>query len=108
MMCWSNWVPRLVCIAALSATAAIAKGDILFDQNVTGGVNYGSGNQNGGFTVFQDAGAGLELGLRSHTRYPSSNDNAAGIMSQGNGVYGNYAAQGFFSNGTLGGPRGSW
>ena len=105
---WSSSVSGLVSIVVLFGPVAIAKADILYDQNVTGGVNYGVGNLNGGFTVFQDAGQGLELGLRAHTRYPSANDTAAGIMSHGNGTYGNFVAQGFFSNGLPGGPRGSW
>jgi hypothetical protein len=88
--------------------AAGANGALQFDQNVTGGVIFGSGNANGGFTVERNGVPGLELGLRAHTRFPSSSSSAAGIMSQGNGVYGNFAAQGFFSDGSLGGPRASW
>ena len=97
-----------ISLAMTLALGAIANAAIQFDQDVTGGVIFGSGNFNGGFTVDRDGVAGLELGLRAHTRFPSSDGTAAGIMSHGNGVYGNFATQGFFSNGSPGGPRASW
>jgi len=95
-------------LAMVLVLAAIANAAIQFDQSVTGGVIFGSGNFNGGFTVDRDSIPGLELGLRTHTRFPSSDGTAAGIMSQGDGVYGNFAAQGFFTDGSLGGLRASW
>ncbi len=42
-----------------------------FDQNVTGNVIMGSGIGNGAWTVNQNSTAGVELGLRAKTRYPS-------------------------------------
>jgi hypothetical protein len=95
-------------LAMILVLAAIANAAIQFDQSVTGGVIFGSGNFNGGFTVDRDSIPGLELGLRTHTRFPSSDGTAAGIMSQGDGIYGNFAALGFFTDGSLGGPRASW
>jgi hypothetical protein len=101
-------VAACIAVAIALAFTAVANAAIQFDQNVTGGVIYGSGNLNGGFTVDRNGDIGLELGLRAHTRFPSSDDTAAGIMSHGNGDYGYFPAQGFFSGGSPGGTRASW
>ena len=78
-----------VCLSANSVFAAIE-----FDQNVTNNAIWGSGNSNGGFTTDRNATLGIELGLRAKTRYPVPSDSPAGIMSQGNGTYGNFARPG--------------
>jgi hypothetical protein len=101
-------IASCISLAMILVLAATANAAIQFDQDVTGGVIFGSGNFNGGFTVDRDSIPGLELGLRAHTRFPSPDSTAAGIMSQGDGVYGNFAALGFFTNGSLGGPRAGW
>ena len=82
---------RSIALAAMAATSIGAQAALLFDQNVTSNVIYGSGNSNGGFTV--DNGGGIELGLRTHRRFPTPSDNAAGIGSNGDGTYDQGAGQ---------------
>lgn len=63
---------------------------------------FGTGNTNRGFTVYQSNPndpnfvAGLELGLRAHSRYPADDSQSTsptpGLMNQGNGVYGSFPA----------------
>ncbi len=54
-------------------------GPLLFDQNVTPDVIFGSGNANGGFTV--DRNNGIELGLRAKIPF------LPGVNSNGDGTY---------------------
>ena len=78
--------------AALSAMAfaAPAGAAVVFDQNVTNAVIYGSGNANGGWTV--DRNGGIELGLRAHVRYDVADDQPKNVFnSNGDGTY-NHAA----------------
>lgn len=86
------------------AIASSAQAAVQFNQNVTNNAIWGAGNSNGGYTTDRNVAAGIELGLRAHIRFPVPSDNAAGIMSQGNGDYGNFAAQGYGAGNT----RASW
>jgi hypothetical protein len=91
---------------ALSIVSAESVASISYDSPVTNAVIWGTGNTNQGFNVVQDNG--IEIGIRGKTRYPAPSDSVAGIMNQGNGDYGPFPAIGYQSNGTPGGPRGSW
>ena len=69
--------------SALSATPAGA--GVMFDENVTPDVIFGSGNVNGNFTV--DQRNGIELGLRGKLRYNLSGDAEDTFNSNGAGGY---------------------
>ena len=73
-------------VAALLAGQAQAL--VLFDQNITPDVLYGSGNANGGWTVQTDNN--VELGIRTHVRMPTPlnvfNSNGDGTYSYASGV----------------------
>jgi len=80
---------RLSTIRILSAAASVAflagfgmtaqAGPLLFDQNITPDIIFGSGNTNGGFTV--DRSNGVELGLRAKIPF-------TGVLhSNGDGTY---------------------
>ena len=56
-----------------------------YDQDVTPGVIYGSGNANGGFTV--DTAANIELGLRAKVRFDENDDPQNQFNSDGAGNY---------------------
>lgn len=58
--------------AAVVATSTTAMAAFLQGDDVTPDVIFGSGNDNGGWTVFRDESAGLELGLRAKVRFDSS------------------------------------
>lgn len=84
----------LVAGVALAATAGALSydADVLTGATIVGdaddqdGVIYGAGNSNGGFTV--DTGGGVELGLRTHMRYPTAGDDFnSEIHSNGDGTY---------------------
>lgn len=72
---------------ALGVAAAVASPAqaVLFDQNVTPDVIFGSGNANGGFTV--DQNNGIELGLRGKLRFNASNLPENTFNSNGDGTY---------------------
>ena len=89
----------LVASCCLVGSSAIAS--VQYDATVTKEAIWGLGNSNRGFTVVQDQDNGIELGLRAKLRYPSPDDSVAGIMSQGNGTYGNFPAGGFGSGGNF-------
>lgn len=79
---------------AVAAVAAIgmahpARATIAYDQNVTNMVIYGSGNGNGSFTT--DRSGGVELGLRTKTRFNASGQPENTFNSNGDGTY-SYAA----------------
>lgn len=66
--------------------SGMARATLLYDQDVTPGVNYGSGNANGSWTIHQNNG--IEVGLRTHQRGDSSGDNPANVFSSnGDGTY---------------------
>jgi len=80
-----SYLPSLVSAAAGILAMAILMGTttaanaLLFDQNITPDVIFGTGNANGSFTV--DRNAGVELGLRAKIPF-------AGIIhSNGDGSY---------------------
>ncbi len=73
----------LVACAALVASPAAAV--VLYDQNVTNAVIFGSGNANGSFTVNQQNG--IELGLRGKLRFDAANQPQNQFNSNGDGSY---------------------
>lgn len=72
-------------LCALAASVVAASGTqaatLLYDRNVTPDVIFGSGNDNGSFTVARDFG--VELGLRGKQRFPKANV----FNSNGDGTY---------------------
>jgi hypothetical protein len=74
----------LAATAALFAASAHAA-PILFDQNVTPGIIFGSGNTNGSFTV--DRNQGVELGLRGKLRHNAAGAPENTFNSNGDGTY---------------------
>jgi hypothetical protein len=78
---------RYVAAAAIAlAFSAPAGAAVMFDQNVTNAVIYGTGNANGGWTV--DRSGGIELGLRAHVRYDGADDEPKNVFnSNGDGTY---------------------
>ncbi len=63
-----------------------AQAQLLYDQNVTPDVIFGSGNANGAFTVDQQNG--IELGLRGKLRFNAANNPENTFNSNGDGTYG--------------------
>lgn len=74
----------LAATAALFAAGAHAA-PIQFDQNVSPGIIFGSGNANGSFTV--DRNQGVELGLRGKLRHNASGAPENTFNSNGDGTY---------------------
>lgn len=77
-------VVALGLISALAGMSANA-GAVLFDENVTPDVIFGSGNANGSFTVDRDNG--VELGLRGKLRHNASGAPENTFNSNGDGTY---------------------
>lgn len=73
---------KLVTTCALLGALAQSAFSLTFDGNTAAGVYYGSGNANGGWTI--DNSNGIELGLRTHQRYPNP---ANTFNSGGDGTY---------------------
>ena len=71
-----------VVLGGLVTVADSAQATLLYDQNVTPDVIFGSGNDNGSFTV--DRENGIELGLRGKLRYPTPENT---FNSNGDGTY---------------------
>ncbi len=71
----------LLCFGMVSTSQAV----VLFDQNVTNEVIFGSGNANGDFTV--DRANGIELGLRGKLRFDQNNQPQNVFNSNGDGTY---------------------
>ncbi len=73
--------------AVVLATLAAASpaNALLFDQNVTNNVIFGSGNTNGAFTV--DRSFGVELGLRAKLRFDAAGQPQNTFNSNGDGTY---------------------
>lgn len=69
----------------LLVAAGTANATVFFDQNVTNEVIFGSGNDNGSFTV--DRQNGIELGLRAKLRFDESNQPQNIFNSNGDGNY---------------------
>jgi hypothetical protein len=79
----ARYAVAAACALALAGPAGAA---VMFDQNVTNAVIYGSGNANGGWTV--DTQNGIELGLRAHVRYDVTDDQPKNVFnSNGDGTY---------------------
>ena len=75
----------LVVLMATGLIHASSASAILFDQNVTPDVIFGSGNANGAFTV--DQNNGIELGLRGKLRHNASGAPENTFNSNGDGTY---------------------
>ena len=74
----------MILTAVLVGTAGEASA-LLFDQNVTPDVIFGTGNANGSFTV--DRSGGVELGLRGKLRHNALGDPENTFNSNGDGTY---------------------
>lgn len=74
-----------IILLATSFISATANAGLMYDQNVTPDVIYGSGNANGAFTV--DSRNGIELGLRAKLRFDETNQPASIYNSDGAGKY---------------------
>lgn len=74
-----------IILLATSFISATANAGLMYDQNVTPDVIYGSGNANGAFTV--DSRNGIELGLRAKLRFDENNNAASIYNSDGAGKY---------------------
>lgn len=72
-------------IIAASLTSAAANAGLMYDQDITPDVIFGSGNANGAFTV--DSRNGMELGLRAKLRFDETNQPASVYNSDGAGKY---------------------
>ena len=72
----------LFCVTALAPIGAHA---LVFDQNVTPDVIFGSGNANGSYTV--DRSNNVELGLRGKLRYNAAGNPENTFNSNGDGTY---------------------
>jgi hypothetical protein len=75
----------LLAAAALGVANPAQAQSLLFDQDVTPDVIFGSGNANGAFTI--DQSNGIELGLRGKLRFDASNSPQNIFNSNGNGTY---------------------
>lgn len=64
------------------SVSGLANSTLMFDQDVTPDVFYGTGNSNGGWTI--DLQNNIELGLRTHRRTPVP---SAETGSNGDGTY---------------------
>ncbi len=84
----TSLVAAAVAVASIGANATIA-----YDQNVTPGIIFGSGNINGGFTT--DSANGVELGLRGKLRHNATGAPENTFNSNGDGTYGFAAGQAF-------------
>lgn len=77
---------RSAAVALLFLGASLAAHSaVLFDQNVTPGVIFGSGNANGSFTV--ETASGVELGLRAKLRHDATGQPQNIFNSNGDGTY---------------------
>lgn len=72
-------------IGLTATTFAPASFAVLFDQNVTPDVIFGSGNANGSYTV--DRNSGVELGLRGKLRHNAAGAPENTFNSNGDGTY---------------------
>ncbi|MEP1445651.1 MAG: PEP-CTERM sorting domain-containing protein [Paraglaciecola sp.] len=75
-------IAGLLLASTLSATASAG---LLFDQDVTNNIIFGSGNLNGGFTIEQ--ANGIELGLRGKLRHNAAGAPENTFNSNGDGTY---------------------
>jgi hypothetical protein len=68
-----------------SVMSASASAALMYDQDVTNEVIFGSGNTNGGFTI--DQANGIELGLRGKLRHNAGGAPENTFNSNGDGTY---------------------
>lgn len=68
-----------------SMLSVSASADLIFDQDVTNDVIFGSGNANGSFTI--DQANGIELGLRGKLRHDAGGAPQNIFNSNGDGTY---------------------
>ncbi len=83
-----NKLPTLT-IAAIALAASVsgtANATIMFDQNVSPDVIFGSGNDNGSFTV-RTTDSDIELGLRAKLRFDAAGNPQNIFNSNGDGTY---------------------
>ena len=76
---------RTTLLALAAALMSAQASAVVFDDDVTPDVIFGSGNANGGFTV--ERNLGVELGLRATLRFDSSNQPQNIFNSNGDGTY---------------------
>ncbi len=74
---------KFAAIASLFCTSAQAA--VIYDQDVTPDIIFGSGNANGAFAI--DSQNGVELGLRAKLRFDDTNQPANVFNSNGAGQY---------------------
>lgn len=72
-------------VALLAIIPVGANAGLIYDENVTPDVIFGSGNANGAFTV--DRNNGVELGLRAKLRHNASGQPENTFNSNGDGTY---------------------
>ncbi len=84
---------KLASVAALMAAVSAHAAPVLYDQNVTPGVIFGSGVSNGGFTV--DSNDGVQVGLRGKLRHNAAGAPENTFNSNGDGTYSFVAGQAF-------------
>lgn len=72
-------------LCAFAFVSSVNALPLLFDQNITPDVIFGSGNANGSWTV--DRSNGVELGLRAKLRFDSTNQPQNIFNSNGDGTY---------------------
>ena len=82
---------KLSALAIAAAASVGAHAVVLYGQNVTGNVIYGTGNPNGNFAV-ETGASGLEVGLRAKQRF--------GLVTGDNDNNGTYNQDAGFSSGT--------
>lgn len=78
-------VTRITTIALLLTTSQAALASLINDGNVTPDVIFGSGNDNGSFTI--DRSNGIELGMRGKLRHDASGSPQNTFNSNGDGTY---------------------
>jgi hypothetical protein len=76
---------RSIALAAIATVSFGAQATLAYNANVTPGIIFGSGNNNGGFTV--DQAKGVELGLRGKLRHNAVGDPTNIFNSDGLGGY---------------------
>jgi hypothetical protein len=96
------WAIRMVAALVISSLPLSANAALLYDQNLTSDILYGSGNVNEKFTV--NRANGVELGLRGKVRFPVP---LAVYNSSGNGTY-SFPTNAVGAYGGPGGNNPSW
>ncbi|WP_448212403.1 PEP-CTERM sorting domain-containing protein [Colwellia sp. MEBiC06753] len=80
-------------LTILSLLCGQAKADLIYDEDVTPGIIFGSGNSNGFFVV--DRNNNIEVGLRAKVPYAGEyNSDGSGIYNMTTGVHPKWGAPG--------------